>query len=332
MTTTTEYQTLRTIQNGNELMACLIEHFNSKYKFLRQKMGIILIRVFIIFIVFVILGYFFVPLWFFGFVFLLLAVMYMDLHYFESSGKTKNIIKLFQNGGKCIYHFNTEEKWISFDFFVPVNCLIYNSGELRDNLYEGCKNLMPWIDSLTPYLTIYPIISYESGKILETELEKILEDSLFSQADFLPQDILHKGRAISEAYVFLYVVENTLRIFIQKTAMAAYGKDYLPKLKMTRDINKSITIRKENEEKNKWLSIRGEDDLFYLDFKDLGTVITENWDLFKSCFDSQHWIKSKIDELANVRNLVAHNNSFIDDYSKDVLRLNFYQILRQIKR
>lgn len=54
-----------------------------------------------------------------------------------------------------------------------------------------------------------------------------------------------------------------------------------------------------------------------------------NWDLFKDYFPDQNWITTKIREMADCRNLVAHN-SFIDNHGRDVLKTDYVSILKQI--
>ena len=98
---------------------------------------------------------------------------------------------------------------------------------------------------------------------------------------------------------------------------------------MSNELKRKVTTRIEQEQKNKWLSVRGDPELFYLDFKDLGAIIQNNWDLFAPYFPDQIWILSKINELAECRNLVAHN-SVIGDHERDVIRVNFNSILKQL--
>jgi len=90
-------------------------------------------------------------------------------------------------------------------------------------------------------------------------------------------------------------------------------------------------MRKDQEEKNAWLSIRGESDLFYMDFKELGDLILNNWDTFKDSFPDQAWIKSKIDELGNCRNLIAHN-SYVGEHERNVINVNYRSIIKQLSK
>lgn len=249
-----------------------------------------------------------------------------DPNFFEN----KQFLNLIKNGSLCNFYINHNEKKFTIELFVPPGNMVFHEGGAREFINYTFKHFYAWAQNYTCYFNVYPIIPQTSTSKLKNDLDAILKNNLYSSAVSLPNDIAEKAKDLSEVYLYLYVVENSLRMFIQNIAIRKYGNNYFYQLKIPQSIQKSIALRKENEEKNKWLSLRGSEELFYLDFKDLAIVISENWELFKACFDSQAWIKTKIDELANIRNLVAHNNSFIDQHNKDVLRINYHQILKQI--
>lgn len=68
---------------------------------------------------------------------------------------------------------------------------------------------------------------------LEDDLISDLENNVNSKAykimgELLPEDIRTKGYQMVEAYTYLYSVENSLRLFIEKAAKEKYGEDYFP--------------------------------------------------------------------------------------------------------
>ena len=83
-----------------------------------------------------------------------------------------------------------------------------------------------------------------------------------------------------------------------------------------------------HDDSNKWLSVRGTE-LFYLDFKDLGAVINNNWEIFKDYFPSQDFILPKLNDMAECRNKIAHN-SYVDDIERNLMKTYYNVILRQI--
>jgi len=202
----------------------------------------------------------------------------------------------------------------------------------RTTLIKICDNLMPPETGLDiMHVEFSPQFeTIGEANNLESDLEEIKSALHETAAEFaLPSDITEKGQQMAEVYLYLYAVENYLRLFVDKVCTKIYGDDYFNKLNIPKSILNSIAVRKNQEDKNQWISIRGASELFYLDFKEIGTLIQNNWDIFKPYFPDPSWITSKIDELGNCRNLVAHN-SFIGDHERDVIRVNFKSILRQL--
>ena len=116
---------------------------------------------------------------------------------------------------------------------------------------------------------------------------------------------------------------------MSKVGTDSIGINYFDSIKISADIRRRVSGRKENEKKNKWKSVRGDSNVFYLDFADIGLIIVNNWNIFSRYFPDQSWISSKINELAECRNHIAHN-SYIGSHERDVIRIHFTSILKQI--
>jgi hypothetical protein len=216
-------------------------------------------------------------------------------------------------------------------FYVPLVKLDLFTEYERTIISDACKTVMP---KNTGYdvmeIEISPSLDEISDEpTLSVDLEKISSELTKKFSQILPSEILNNGKEMAEVYLYLYCIENSLRIFIESVAKENYGDDWTTKLKMNRSIKESISRLRDLEGRNKWLSIRGKSELFLVDFKDLGSIISQNWDIFKPHFPDLNWIESKIGELAQCRNLVAHN-SYIDDHEKDIIRVNYRSILKQI--
>jgi len=207
-------------------------------------------------------------------------------------------------------------------------------GEEEKRILIGiCDKVMPpdaGLDVMNVNIT--PLLEGEENQSLEQDLEQVSNSLQSVAAEFtLPADILDKGKEMADAYLYLYGVENYLRLFVEKVAEDCYGTDYFGRLKISTSVKNGIVNRKEAEAKNNWISVRGDSELFYLDFKELGDVMLNNWELYKPYFPDQPWISSKIAELGNCRNLVAHS-SYLGEHERDVIRVNFNSIVRQLNR
>ena len=69
--------------------------------------------------------------------------------------------------------------------------------------------------------------------------------------------------------------------------------------------------------------------MYYLDFSKLSDLIIYNWVHFEDVIPDQQWIKVKLDEMYNIRCLIAHN-SYISDENFELLNVTTKQILKQI--
>lgn len=212
-------------------------------------------------------------------------------------------------------------------FRVPIT--LFKAAELDEQeekyLRGICQRVMPPDLGLdVTRVDVVPALASADPSLGET-IKGIADRLHVSVAKFpLPPDVLAKARDMADAYLYLFAVENYLRVFIGRVAEEANCTLAMPK-----QVADSILKRKTEESKNAWMSVRGDSELYYVDFKDLGAIISNNWGLFKDLFPDQAWIVSKIDELGKCRNLVAHN-SYLSDHDREVVRVDFESIVRQL--
>lgn len=172
----------------------------------------------------------------------------------------------------------------------------------------------------------YSVINslYETETMADA-IADIVQQVDFGTLNLLPQDIQDKGRQMSDVYLYLYCIENSLRIFI--TEIMKNNSINIP-TKVQETINKM----KESEKESKYLPVRGDSDLFYCDFIQLGKIIITNWGVFGQYFPNknEHWLNVMIDELYKIRCLVAHN-SFVGDHERNSLKVYYKNITLQLK-
>ncbi len=218
-------------------------------------------------------------------------------------------------------------------FFVnPEYLEILDTKENKDLLDAICSGLIPpdvGFDIKSVSFNMNLTKDFELEDDLISDLENNVNSKVYKiMGELLPEDIRTKGYQMAEAYTYLYSVENSLRLFIEKVAKEKYGDSYFSQLTIPRNLQRTIAERQKNDDANKWLSIRGTE-LFYLDFKDLGAVIDNNWDIFKDYFPSQSFILSKLNDMAECRNKIAHN-SYVDDIERNLMKTYYNVILRQV--
>lgn len=254
----------------------------------------------------------------------------------------RNISSLLE-GSKCtITHRNQFSRkrwnayWTTIHFDIPMDryeeVMSQISEETREVIRAVCDEVMP-VRSGLDVMGVKFSLSLEDisrKEDLMTDLKRMREKLPPElESEIIPDDIKEKAKRMSEIYTYLYCIENSLRAFIEKIAKENYGENYLEKLKLNTGMKRKIENRKKSQEKIKWLGVRGDSDIFYLDLDDLGAIIRNNWDIFNTYFESQEWIVTNINEIAECRHPVAHH-SHLEQHERDVIRINFVKIMKQI--
>lgn len=125
---------------------------------------------------------------------------------------------------------------------------------------------------------------------------------------------------MQRVYRVLFVLENVVRELINSRLEEADGSAWFEKRASTA-MKRNVEQRRETEEKNRWHSGRRKQPVFYLDFGDLGRLITNHWTEFEDLLPSQTWVQSRLDEAERSRNVIAHTNLLS---SEEVARLEMY--------
>lgn len=253
-----------------------------------------------------------------------------------------DIVSLLK-GTRCIISHNQQfsrRRYNAFatavNFEVPISkydeVMSHVTMDIRETIRTICDEVMPPRSGLDVMSADFSISLEEEPQRedLITALRKAGEELPPElRSEIIPDDVKEKAREMSEVYPYLYCAENALRAFIVKIAKEHYSSDYLTNLKLSREMKEKIGNRKKSKEKIKWLSVRGDSDIFYLDFEDLGTIIRNNWDIFDKYFQNQEWIVTNISEIAECRNPLAHN-SYLEQHERDIIRTDFVKIMKQI--
>ena len=101
----------------------------------------------------------------------------------------------------------------------------------------------------------YDVMEINISPNLSTTRNNILEEVIIAtdqaKLDILSDEIKQKGKEMSELYVTLYCVENSLRNFIDTTLSNVLGENYFSLIAVPSDIAKGINTRKKEETQNK---------------------------------------------------------------------------------
>jgi hypothetical protein len=121
-------------------------------------------------------------------------------------------------------------------------------------------------------------------------------------------------------YRLLFVFENVIREFISARFSETDGDAWFDARAST-PMKQKVQDRREKEERNQWHVGRNNHPIYYLDFGDLGSLITTHWPIFKDFVETQAWVLSRIQEAERTRNVIAHTNVLAQEESQ---RLEMY--------
>ena len=123
----------------------------------------------------------------------------------------------------------------------------------------------------------------------------------------LPKSVEDDAERMSNLYLRMYLLENSIRNVIVRVLAAKYGKGWWALCAPT-DVRNKVQDRKAREAKVPWHGQRGSQEIYYSDFGDLRKIIESKWDDFKPILPSRPWITQKLEELEPARNILAHHN------------------------
>lgn len=193
-------------------------------------------------------------------------------------------------------------------------------------------------------------IMKEQVKILKPIAKKIMESEEMDISEILNQipipkilpdgvdyrkyeDIFNQLKLPSIMFHFIFVCENILRKFI----IQVLDDNGYPSIDSIGHRSLSLTIEKQKkkEDKQNYLPIRGDHDIYYLDLIHLSKIITyEN--IWKKCFDgkvkTQTWICERIESLHSIRNRVAHSSGYLTNDELKSVETYSREIIKQINQ
>lgn len=255
----------------------------------------------------------------------------------NSSIVDKNLASIL-NGARGSFHPTTtytRKRWNEYHCTFQININHNHILEYFKEEMTYTKRLESLSNQLIPYNSGYLLsvkvgTSSEESSNLPVQVSNIItntENPIFNR---IVDELQKKGREMGEVYLAIYYIENSLRHFIDEIFKENYGENYSLMTYLSKPTQNGIIERRKKDERNKWLDKRGASDLSYLDFTDITAIINKNWSIFEVYFPDQNWLKVKLDELGQIRNLVAHN-SYVSSDGIEIALSNYKQIMKQIE-
>lgn len=145
-------------------------------------------------------------------------------------------------------------------------------------------------------------VSNENGK------RRVKRENKIPDIPFLSTVDIENAEKMKSPYFVLYLLENSIREFINKKMTEKYGPNWWNKINLKPEIIKDVKDRIELEKVNKWHARRGSHEIFYTDLEDLPYFLNKERGVFDQYLDADLWTTyiKKIVKLS--RNIVNHHN------------------------
>lgn len=167
----------------------------------------------------------------------------------------------------------------------------------------------------------------EDGLAVRPDGDPRAMQRLVSLEDFSP-DVRQTAMKTLPIYLSFFCLENAVRELIRERLAENHGPDWWAECASS-SIASKVTNRKEKEGKRRWHAKRGEHEIYYTDFGDLAAIIQGNWQDFEDLFPDQNWVVSRLGELEQSRNIIAHSNE-LDRREMDRIKLYVEDWTRQV--
>lgn len=182
-----------------------------------------------------------------------------------------------------------------------------NKGKLRNWLFKGLS-----VESRLDELEV-------EGVSVRATTDPGAIQRVLPLEDFSPS-IRKSAMSALPAYLAFFCLENAVRELVSERLLDVHGNTWWD-TKVSSAIKNKVQSRKDKEGINRWHIQRGASELYYTDFGDLSSIVTNNWSDFEDLFPDQLWITSRLNDLESSRNVIAHMNT-LDD--REISRIKMY--------
>lgn len=181
--------------------------------------------------------------------------------------------------------------------------------------------------------TLYSFVF--KGMLTEEALDKTerLKKSKFSSEAFkaihtklgideLDEEIVMKAQKMAIVYTAICAFENTVRQFVSKKLLENKGENWW-KENVSDKIRNKAESRRDEENKIRWHTPRGDTIINYTEFGDLLSIMRhpDNWQYFEPHLVSIEWADQIIKTIERSRNVIMHSGELVN---QDIERIGLY--------
>ncbi|MCT2197593.1 Swt1 family HEPN domain-containing protein [Paenibacillus sp. p3-SID1389] len=169
------------------------------------------------------------------------------------------------------------------------------------------------------------------GEVFDGKPVRIVDQAGVDKTPLLSESEINDAYKMAELYIILHCYENSVRKLIENVLYKEIGADWWESASNAQ-LRGKVKNRKEVENKNKWLSPRGNGSpLYYVDWGDLVSIIRKFESFFLPIIKELKFVELRLEELEKLRNIVAHNGYLPSDEDFQRIVLSFRDWCRQIR-
>jgi len=191
-------------------------------------------------------------------------------------------------------------------------------GQLHDKIY-GSNNKVSVAAGVSSKKTSKSIILKFNKKLIDKE--PLLSSTQASDA-----------KKMAEVFPLIYVLENSIRIFLAKAFEHYYGKEWWDE-KAGNTPKRRVQERKDNEAKKPWHQKRARSNIGYLDLIELKTLANkiDSHLVADRILPKVQWLSNIIEEIYESRCVLCHMNPLKAE-SIQMIEVNYTKWINQISK
>lgn len=152
-------------------------------------------------------------------------------------------------------------------------------------------------------------VSLDNTEVISKHASSAAVEKRFIESlslDLLDDELVSSAKLMATVYIAIASFENMVRQFVLIILLENYGEKWWEQA-VSANIRKSAESRKQEEDKIKWHTHRGETMINYVDFGDLANIISQNYKMFEVHVVSLEWVKQIFNTLERSRNVIMHS-------------------------
>jgi Swt1-like HEPN len=146
----------------------------------------------------------------------------------------------------------------------------------------------------------------DDGVLVEPPIRASTKVTGRTVLDDFSMDARLVARRMGRVYELLYCFENSVRELVESTLREVLGPERWWQDGVDETIRKKADGRRRDDERARWHGPRGASPLNFVDFEELGKIITACWPDFEDLLGDKDWVENYFSEMNRSRRAIGH--------------------------